>query len=134
MEVEVIKIGEFVGNPDKPVLMVIDEFSDDASYYIKILRKNIGNKYAVMKTGNGIIRQPTFSNYKAYPGFSDEILKGNPDGEPILGRPFTINNGLWQTTPVLEIIDGCIIITKNSVYALQSKLTIRERKLNNLGL
>jgi hypothetical protein len=35
---------------------------------------------------------------------------------------------------IMPIIDGCILITKKSVYAIHNLSDVREKKLGDLGL
>ena len=142
-EVEILKIGSVM--PIVPILgarvydtsqfrkktiMVVFDGGKLFDYYIDILKKNC-DEYSYQKTAQSIVGSP----FSFRPGVkSENILKGISDGEPIIGQSYTINNSSWHTSKVERIIDGCILITKNSVYAIHNLSDVREKKLKDLGL
>jgi len=140
-EVHIIKIGEVIRLPSTnrkvstPMLATVEEyiFGKNIKHYIDILREATKGRYNLMKT-NGIIRQPTLSLFNTFTGPSEKELIGISDGNPIVGKSFTINNSSWHTSEVIEIIDENIIITRNSVYLLLNKSIDRDKKLKNLGI
>lgn len=133
-EVQIIKIGQILGsiNGGLPTLMV-DENTDISKYYVDILRENVKDTYIIMRT-TGIITQPSFSNYNTFAGITKNPLVGISDGPPIIGQSYTINNSSWHTSSVIDIIDGNLLVTKNSVYLIYNKSEERDKKLNILGI
>ena len=129
-EVEILKIGSIL--PVMPIkgTRVYDTSQFDGGelfdYYIGILRKNC-DEYGYQKTAKSIIGKP--HPFK----FNDDTLKGISDGDPIVGQSYTIGNSSWHTSTVKKVIDDCILITKNSVYAIHNLSDVRDRKLNDLG-
>jgi hypothetical protein len=143
-EVEILKIGSIM--PIVPILgtrvydtsqfrkktiMVVFDGGKLFDYYVNGLIVNCGDEYSYQRTAQSIVGSP----FSFRPGVkSENILKGISDGEPIIGQSYTINNSSWHTSKVERIIDGCILITKNSVYAIHNLSDIREKKLGDLGL
>jgi hypothetical protein len=139
-EVEILKIGSILpvmpikGTrvydtsqfKNKQTIMVVYDGGELFDYYIGILRKNC-DEYVYQKTAKSIIGKP--HPFK----FNDDTLKGITDGDPIVGQSYTIGNSSWYTSTVIKIIDDCILITKNSVYAIHNLSDVRDRKLNDLG-
>ena len=66
--------------------------------------------------------------------YNGEGRRGIEDGSPIVGESYTLDNSSWYTSRIERVIDDCIIITKNSVYAIHSISDLRDKKLNNLGI
>jgi hypothetical protein len=142
-EVEILKIGSVM--PIVPILgarvydtsqfrkktiMVVFDGGKLFDYYVNGLIVNCG-EYSYQRTAQSIVGSP----FSFRPGVkSENILKGISDGEPIIGQSYTINNSSWHTSKVERIIDGCILITKNSVYAIHNLSDVREKKLKYLGL
>ena len=139
-EVEILKIGSILpvmpikGTrvydtsqfKNKQTIMVVYDGGELFDYYIGILRKNC-DEYGYQKTAKSIIGKP--HPFK----FNDDTLKGITDGDPIVGQSYTIGNSSWHTSTVKKVIDDCILITKNSVYAIHNLSDVRDRKLNDLG-
>ena len=136
MKVEIIKIGEILKqiNEKKPMMMISDDDDPIIAHYIAILvESNIQDKFNILKT-KGIIR-PTGDTFNRYLTRTDsKHITGTPDGPPMVGQAFTINNSSWHTSMVKEIIDGNILITKNSVYVLHDLSSMRDKKLIDLGI
>jgi hypothetical protein len=142
-EVEILKIGSIM--PIVPILaarvydtsqfrkktiMVVFDGGKLFDYYVNGLIINCGDEYSYQRTAQSIVGSPfTFKPVKL-----KNILKGISDGDPIVGQSYTINNSSWHTSKVERIIDGCILITKNSVYAIHNLSDVREKKLGDLGL
>ena len=133
-EVHIIKIGEIVGPiGDRKAYLMVDEDTDINKYYVNILRENLKDAYMIMKS-SGIIRQPTWSKYNTFTGISEKPIIGIPDGDPIIGKSYTINNSSWHTSSVKMIIENTILVTKNSVYLIYSKSNHRDRIIKDLGV
>ena len=142
-EVEILKIGSIM--PIVPILgsrvydtsqfrkttiMVVYDGGKLFDYYIDILKKNC-DEYSYQKTAQSIVGSP----FSFKPGVKlKNILKGLSDENPVIGQSYTINNSSWYTSKVEKIIEDCIIITKNSVYAIHNLSDVREKKLGDLGL
>ena len=144
MEVEILKIGSVM--PIVPILgisvydtsqfrkktiMIVFDGGKLFDYYVSRLIINCGDEYSYQRTAQSIVGSP----FNFRPGVkSENILKGLSDGDPIVGQSYTINNSSWYTSKVERIIDGCILITKNSVYAIHNVSKLRDKKLNDLGI
>jgi hypothetical protein len=140
-EVEILKIGSIL--PVMPIkgtrvydtaqfrnkqtIMVVSDGDELFDYYVNILRSNCDD-YNYLKTAKSIVGKP--NSFK----FNDDTLKGVSDGDPQINQSFTINNSSWYTSKVEKIIDDCILITKNSVYAIHNLSDLRNKKISNLGL
>lgn len=144
-QVEILKIGKIL--PIVPIkgtniydtsqfrkvtIMVVHDCGELFDYYVSILRDNCDN-YSFLKTEQSIVGYPFtekfFGQHKLH-----TTCKGIPDSKPIIGHSFSLNGGGWHTSKVKKIIDDCVIITNNSVYAIHDISSFRERKLNNLGI
>ena len=143
-EVEIIKIGEILGNINgggaiKPFVLTITDGGEIVDYYLDIFLRNMQdelreNGVGIQKTAGGIV--------SATPHFGDIIKgkvptgkgrKGIEDGEPIVGQPYLLKDG-WHTSRVDKVIEGCVLITRNSIYAIHNLQNIRNRKLDDLGI
>ena len=141
-EVEVLKIGSIIspvrinGMYDtsfKPTAMVVHGAGSVYDYYVNILREECKNDYSFLKTDKSIIldRFSTWSGGKIGEGHS---YIGKYDGPPQVGKSFTLGNGSWSTTVVVNIINDDIIITRNSIYAIHDVSKMRHKKLKDLGI
>jgi len=143
-EVEILKLGSIL--PVSPIkgtrvydtsqfkkqtIMVVNNGGVLFDYYVSILRKNCESDYAFLKTDQSIVGYPQLFRT---PHKQSDTIKGISDGNPIVGNSYTINNSSWHTSKVEKIIEDCILITKNSVYAIHNLSDIRDKKLNDLGL
>jgi hypothetical protein len=143
-EVEILKIGSVL--PVMPIkgtrvydtsqfrkqtIMVVYNGGPIFDYYVNILRENCESDYAFLKTEQSIIGYPQLFRT---PHKQSDTIKGISDLDPIVGIPYTINNGSWYTSKIENIVDGCILITKNSVYVIHNLSDLRNKKINNLGL
>ena len=131
-EVELYKIGTILGGfgEKKATMMVVCNAGEPCDSYVKILREHCSEEYSFMKTDKAIIGTPKMSmRSHVYEGHS---IKGVIDAPPQVGNSLAV--GHWRTSVVDQVIDDCIIITKNSVYAIHNPALIREKKLNDLGI
>lgn len=130
-KVEIIKIAEIFRSANKPHIMY-EETPRTKLYVGKLIdfvNENYTN-YAAIKS-MGVIRQPHFDSLNY---LKRTTLTGVPDGNPIVGKPFTINNSSWHTSVVVDVISDNLFITKNSVYLLYDKSVDRDNKLKELGI
>jgi hypothetical protein len=136
-KVEVLKIGTVIspvrinGMYDtsfKPTAMVVYDAGSIYDYYVNILREECKNDYNFLKTEKSIISD-RFSTRVARNGDF-----GKYDGPPQVGKSFTLGNGSWSTTVVVNIINDDIIITRNSIYAIHDVSKMRDKKLKDLGI
>jgi hypothetical protein len=127
-KVEIIKIAEIFRTTNTPHIMY--EETPRTKLYVKKLIDFVNENYTNYKAikSMGVIRQPHMNYLKR------TILTGVPDGDPIIGKPFTLNNSSWHTSVVTDIISDELIITKNSVYLLYNKSMDRDNKLKELGI
>lgn len=137
-EVEIIKLGDVMKMTGSGTLiMTVEEDDPTIIHYLNILRdyKYYAPKYSFMKT-KGIVRSSAENNYFSGTPFSNPNKHriGIPDGDPIIGQSFTINNSSWCTSRIEIIISDNILITKNSVYAIHNNLIMRDQKLKDLGI
>jgi hypothetical protein len=135
-EVEILKIGKVLprvkGN-NKSTIMVVFDAGSIYDYYINILREECKNDYNFLKTEKSIIAD-RFSTRVAGRIGEGHSYKGKFDDPPQVGESFTVNNGSWSTTPIINIIDNDIIITRNSIYAIHDVSKVRDKKLKDLGI
>lgn len=135
-EVEIIKIGNIIGpksfpfsnEGDDKIILVATDGDVVYNYYLEILKKN-KPYFRYQKTVQSIVGYPTISYLE-----KNKTLIGNSDGEAIIGKPYTINNSLWHTSNVEEIIENCVLVTKNSIYAIHSLSKLRDKKISDLGI
>jgi hypothetical protein len=126
-EVELYKIATIISSGKK--MMVVHNAGEPCDSYVKILREHC-KEYSFMKTDKSIIGTPKMSmRSHIHKGHS---IKGTFDYEPTVGKGLSLGN--WRTSVVDRIIEDCIIITRNSVYAIHDLALIREKKLNDLGI
>ena len=146
-EVEILKIGSIM--PIIPILgtrvydtsqfrkttiMIVYDGGKLFDYYVARLIINCGDEYSYQRTAQSIVGYPNVFRSSLVGNQPVDTLKGISDGDPIVGQSYTINNSSWYTSKVERIIDGCILITKNSVYAIHNLSDVREKKLGDLGL
>ena len=131
-EVEIYKIGTILGaiGGKKSTMMVVNNAGEPCDSYVRILREHCSEEYSFMKTDKAIIGTPKMSmKSHVYEGHS---IKGFLDAAPQVGNSLAV--GHWRTSVVDRVIEDCIVITKNSVYAIHNPVLIREKKLNDLGI
>ena len=138
----IIKLGEILNihkipgsKKEIPTIMISTDSGELVDYYNNILVENLKNRYTFQKTSGGIIRinggiLDIINGLKPIDGIT---IKGIPDSDPIVGKSFSINKGMWVTSVVEEIIDN-IIITRNSVYVIHDISKVRQKKLDDLGI
>ena len=139
-EVEVIKIGQIIPNLQPsvnkrvPTVMILDSDDPVVVHYLSIFKDYCKYYWSVslLKTSESIIRPSGEDLYRLNMTKKSKNVKGRIDDEPQIGKSFTINNSSWHTSLVENIIDGNIIVTRNSVYALHDIGTMREQKLKTL--
>lgn len=96
-------------------------------YYRNILIKNASDIFEFYDTLKMFVCGPIpYNNHQRLIGISDS--------HPIVGQQFTVNNQSWYSSRVEFIIDNCIIITRNSVYAIHDSSLFRDQKLTELGI
>jgi hypothetical protein len=145
-EVEIFKIGTILHTanilPDNVcvtenyVIMVVCDAGEPFDSYAKILRESCEGEYSFMKAARSIVGRPN----KLSIGQSDDLsIKGFPDGDPSIGLSYGISlsenrASVWRTSKVVRVIDDCLVITMNSVYAISDKAKDREKKLERIGI
>jgi hypothetical protein len=134
-EVQIIKLGTIMGKPISQTILIDNNRGPIVEYYTKLLMNNSEYKF---QNSSGIVKHE-FYTQKFRPLKTLDILKdvsifGKCDGDPVIGQPYSINNYTWRTSIVNDIIEGVIIITNNSVYAIHSVGELRNAKLEKLGI
>lgn len=138
-EVEIIKLGDVFGpetilNKDKKFMLIITDGGPIINHYNDILFENCSNDFKIQRSSGGIVQEKRFGDMVRGKIYNGEGRKGIEDGSPIVGESYTLDNSSWHTSRIERVIDDCIIITKNSVYAIHSISDLRDKKLNNLGI
>jgi len=114
-EIEIYKIGTLLPkmpSKEKPLIMVVSDAGEPFDSYVKILRERCSGEYSFLKTQKAIIGAPKMGmRGHVYEGHS---IKGSEDAAPMEGQPYTINSCSWSSSTVERIVDGCVLITKNS--------------------
>ncbi len=133
-EVEIIKLGDVLGSEkDKnPFLLIITDGGEIVDHYNEILTRNCED-FKIQRTVGGIV-QERFGDIARGKIYNGKGRKGIEDGNPIIGESYTLDNGNWHTSRINKIIDDCIIITKNSIYAIHNVSEMRNRRLGELGI
>lgn len=144
-EVEIIKIGEILGSLTgdigsiKPMILIITDAGEIVDYYLDIFLRNVKGEFkekgvGIQKTTGGIISQtPRLDDIIKGKVPKGKGIKGIEKSEPVVGQIYELKDG-WHTSRVDRIIEDCVLITKNSVYAIHSLQNNRNRKLNDLGI
>jgi len=134
-EIEILKIGKILppikGN--KSTAMVVYDCGPIYDYYVNILKEECKNDYNFLRTEKSIISDRFSTRVAGRIGEGDSYV-GKFDDYPQVGKSFTLGNGSWSTTTVINIIDENIIITKNSIYAIHDVSKMRDKKLKDLGI
>lgn len=130
-EVTIYKLADILRTSLNPTIMLISDGDEIISYYVSLFLENkeLLVDFSILKTSNGIVSQPLKN-----PLIKNVNLTGIADDYPKSGQIFTINNSSWHTSKVDLIIEGCILVTRNSIYALHSKSLIRDKKLKQIGI
>lgn len=136
-EVEIFKIGTILHTANiQSMIMVVEGLGEPFDSYVKILRENCEGEYSFMKAARSIVGRPNTLSI----GQSDDLsIKGVPDGDPLIGLSYGISlsdnrSSVWRTSKVVRVIDDCLLITMNSVYAISDKAKDREKKLERIGI
>lgn len=135
-DVEIIKIGNIIGpnsfpfhnKGDNKIILVATDGDSIYNYYLNLLITNKPD-YKYQKTQQAIVGYP-------YNLFNHKVKKifGKPDSVPIIGQSYTLDNSKWHTSKVEDVVTDCVIITKNSIYAIHDISKIRAKKITDLGL
>lgn len=130
--VTIYKLGNILRTPKNPTIMIISDGDDIISYYVSLLMENLKliEEFSILKTSGGIISQPLKN---ALIRKNREALCGIADDYPKPGQIFTINDSSWHTSKVELVIEDCILVTRNSIYAIHSESFLRDKKLKQLG-
>ena len=132
-EVEILKIGSIMPSiKDKDIIMVVYNGGPIFDYYVDILKEKCGDKYNYLKTHQAIVGTPEQFRSSLVGHKKVDRIKGIQNEEPKIGSTYSV--GHWYTSIVNDIIEDCIIITKNSIYAIHNIEKIRNKKLNDLGI
>lgn len=135
-DVEIIKIGNIIGPNSFPfhnkgndkIILVATDGDSIYNYYLNLLTTN-KPEFRYQKTQQALVGHPyNLFNHKSKKTF------GKPDSDPIIGQSYTLNNSEWHTSKVEDVISDCVIITKNSIYAIHDISKIRSKKITDLGL
>lgn len=116
----------------KKTIMIVCDGGPVFDYYVSKFRENCSHDFNFLNTAQSIVGKP--QSFRRSFDSQPDTLKGISDGDPIIGKPYTINNSSWYTSKVEKIIDDYLIITKNSVYALHRTEKVRDKKLKDLGI
>jgi len=135
-EVEILKIGTVlptIGKEEnKHTIMVVFNGGPIFDYYVEVLKEKCGDKYKYLKTHQSIVGTPEQFRSSLLGHEKVDRIKGIQNDEPKIGVSFGV--GHWHTSTINDIIDGNILITRNSVYAIHDISKIREKRLNDLGI
>jgi len=139
-EVEILKIGSIIPrivggkiDSEKKTIMVVYDGGPLFDHYVSILKEKCSDEYSYLKTQKSIVGVPNnrpdrFAKFEK----PSDTLKGIADGEPEVGKSYTVDS--WRTSTIMKIIDDDILITRNSVYAIHNIEKLRDKKLNDLGI
>jgi hypothetical protein len=132
-EVEIIKLGDVLGSEKSkdPYILIVSNGGEVVDYYNEILKRN-SDGYKIQKTTIDIYER--FGDMARGKIDKGKGRKGIEDGIPEVGEYYTLDNGTWHTSKITRVIEDCVLITKNSVYAIHSVAAFREKKLNELGI
>lgn len=127
--IEVIKIADIIrdiSGKGKQTVMIISDGDSKIEFYTSLFIKEKSNSYNILKTKGVIVRGGTIKNW------AEKNIMGICDDNPEVGKIFTINNHAWHTSKVVDIIENCVLITMNSVYAIHNNSNLRNLKLNKI--
>jgi hypothetical protein len=132
-EVEILKIGSIIPTEGRNTIMVVFNAGPIFDHYVSILKEKCSNEYRYLITDQSIVGTPDIrpDRFSKFDKPSD-TLKGIQNKEPKIGESYGIGN--WYTSTVNKIIDGNILITRNSVYAIHDIPKLRDKILNDLGI
>jgi hypothetical protein len=128
-EVEVIKLGDVLGSEGtkNPFILIITDGGEIVDHYNEILTRNCKDDYKIQRTIGGVVQE-------RFGDVDRGKRSGMEDGYPVIGESYTLDNGIWHTSSVNRIIEGCVLITRNSIYAIHNLSEFRDKKLNELGI
>ena len=131
-KVEIIKLGKIMAKPISNTILIDNNRGPVVEYYNKLLMNNSQYRF---QNSSGIIGHKNKFLLKTLDINNLRVsIFGKCDGEPVIGQPYSINNYSWRTSVVNSIIEGVIIITNNSVYAIHSVDEFRNTQLEKLGI
>lgn len=129
-QIEILKLGSIVTTKQANNLRRLNIVCDGGptfDYYRNLIIKNTSDIFEFYDTSKIFVCGPIpYNNHQRLIGISDS--------PPMIGHPFTVNNQSWHSSRVVSIIENCIIITKNSVYAIHDSSLFRDQKLTELGI
>jgi hypothetical protein len=129
-QIEILKVGSIMTTKQANGLRRLNIVCDGGhilDYYRQIVIGNTAHLFEFYDTQQIFVGGP-------FPYNNPNRLVGHIDEIPLVGQPFTMNKRSWHSSRIEYIIDNCIIITKNSVYALHDISKLREIKLQNIGI
>lgn len=132
-KVTIYKLGNILRTPKNSTIMIISDGDNIISYYVSLLMENskLLEEFSIIKTAGGIISQPLRNTLIRK---NREALSGIADDYPKSGQIFTIDNSSWHTSRVELVIEDCILLTINSIYAIHSESFLRDKKLKQIGI
>lgn len=149
-EVEIIKIGDLIGNVSgtldegkhvgalKPMVKLTVECNEIVDYYTDMFLKEMRPVFE--ECDINLILQPYMEPIQRFGDlargriYDGHARKGIEDGDPVIGESYTLDNSSWHTSRVQRVINDCILLTKNSIYAIHDTSTFRNKKLEDLGI
>jgi len=137
-EVEIIKLGDILVSDHmktkiQPFMLIITDGGEIVDYYNEILTRNCKDDYKIQRTAGGVV-QERFGDMVRGKISKGKGRTGIEDGVPEVGEYYTLDNGTWHTSSITRVIEDCVLITKNSIYAIHSVSAFREKKLKELGI
>ena len=126
-EVEIIKLGDIFNS----TITIINNGDSTVEHYNKILIDNCEG-FDIEETSADIYER--FGDVARGKISKGKSRNGKEDGRPIVGESYTLDNSSWHTSRIERVIDDCILITKNSVYAIHTVSELRDKKLKELGI
>lgn len=124
-KVTIYKLGDVLRTSKDPIIMIISDGDDTISYYVSLLMKNS----KLLEEFSILLSQPSKN-----PLIKNSRLSGIADDYPKSGQIFTINDSSWHTSKVELVIEDCILVTRNSIYAIHSESFLRDKKLKQIGI
>lgn len=134
IEVEILKIGTIIPSTkeDKHTIMVVFNGGHIFDHYVGVLKEKCGDKYNYLRTDKAIVGTPEKFRSSLVGHKKLDRIKGFQNDEPKIGVSYGVQD--WYTSTVNDIIDGNILITRNSVYVINDISKVREKRLNDLGI
>lgn len=134
-KITIYKLGNILRIPRNPTIMIISDGDDIINYYISLFLESkkmldVLVDFSILKTYGDIVSQPLKNPFIK----NSPKLSGIADDYPKTGEIFTIDKSSWHTSKVDLIIEGCILVTRNSIYAIHSESFLRDKKLKQIGI